>query len=677
MINAKATRLAAAAGVVIAVALLVGEVSGWPFLRQPVARELARQTGAPVTIAEPFRLQLIWNPKLETSRLVIGASEPFAPTQLLAATQVLLRWSWLDVWRWHRGAGLALRELRTDTLEAHLQRLADGRANWSHGGSGSEPWPRIGTLAVGDGRVDIDDAVDGTALHVRVRSSEADAEAAAPRAHRHRATATGRLAKLPVDLRVDSGGLLPLLGTEGDGNHDGVPLRIEGTVGRARIAFDGSASALLGAARLDGDVKLHAQSMAPVGDLLGLTLPSTPPFDLSGHLRHAGAVWQLDVTHATVGHSKLGGSFSYDADAKPPMLSGRLTGSRLRFADLGPAVGASAPAAAAEPRRVLPQRRFDLPSLSAMNADLQVSIDELDFGVDSLRPLQAVRTHLVLTDGVLRLQDLQAAVAGGTVHGHTGFDGTDKTGQWTAKLDFAGLQVSKWIEALRKQPPAPQTTAAATPARPAASAPAGSATTYLGGEMSGMLDVRGSGRSTAEILASLDGEVQIRLRHGRVSHLVTELAGLDVAQALGVALKGDDALKIDCARIDATVRNGVVKPRVAVLDNKDSTLRIQGQVDLRDETLDLRGVAHPKDVSPLSLRAPVLVKGTLSDPRVEIDGKPLALRVLAAVALGVLATPVAALLPLVDTGAPEQGAPCAANSAAPAASAASAARAPR
>ncbi len=684
MTVSSSSRVAAGALIVIAVSLVIGEITGWPILRQPLARELAQQTGAPVTIGEPFRLRLIWNPKLETSKLVIGSSEPFASRQLLDAEQVVLRWSWLDIWRWHRGAGLVLRELRTTTLEANLLRLADGRANWAL--DSSEPWPRIGALAVSDGRINIEDAVDGTALDIRIHGSETGAEAPSAKANHYQATAKGRLAKLPLDLRVESGGLLPLLGDEADGKANGVPLRVEGTVGRARIDFDGSASALLGATRLEGDVKLHAQSMASVGDVLGMTLPATPPFDLSGHLRHAGAIWQLGDTHATVGHSKLGGSFSYETDAKPPKLTGRLTGSRLRFADLGPAVGApvaAAPAAdaVAEPQRVLPQRRFDLPSLSAMDADLQVSIDELDFGVASLRPLQALHSHLVLVDGVLRLQDLHAGVGGGTIRGGTGFDGTGKTARWTAKLDFDGLQVSKWIQGLRKQPPAPPQTAAkgqshpdaamaaASPPSPAASAPAGSSTAYLSGEMDGMLDVRGSGRSTAEILASLDGEAQIRLRHGEVSHLVTELAGLDVAQALGVALKGDDPLKIDCARIDATVRNGVVVPRVAVLDNKDSTLRIQGQVDLRDETLDLRSVAHPKDVSPLSLRSPVLVKGTLSDPRVEIDGKPLALRVLAAVALGVLATPAAALLPLIDTGAPEQGDPCAAGSAAPSASA--------
>src|SRR5690606_30935081 len=102
------------------------------------------------------------------------------------------------------------------------------------------------------------------------------------------------------------------------------------------------------------------------------------------------------------------------------------------FADLGPAIGAprgsvAAPAAAAEARaqvkgRVLPQRRFDLPSLKAMDADVKVDIDSVDFGTPAMAPLQRFRTQLKLHGGVLRLEDLHASVAGGRFEGLTQLD---------------------------------------------------------------------------------------------------------------------------------------------------------------------------------------------------------------------------------------------------------------
>ena len=55
-----------------------------------------------------------------------------------------------------------------------------------------------------------------------------------------------------------------------------------------------------------------------------------------------------------------------------------------------------------------------------------------------------------------------------------------------------------------------------------------------------------------------------------------------------------------------------------------------GQLNLRDETLDLRATVRPRDFSPLSLRAPITVTGTLGQPKLGVDGQKLAGKVLKA-----------------------------------------------
>jgi uncharacterized protein involved in outer membrane biogenesis len=149
---------------------------------------------------------------------------------------------------------------------------------------------------------------------------------------------------------------------------------------------------------------------------------------------------------------------------------------------------------------------------------------------------------------------------------------------------------------------------------------------------------------------------------------VTEAVGLDVAQALGVAIKGDDALPLRCARFDFITQGGVMRLTRGVFDNPDSTIRVAGQVDLRNEHLALAARARPKDISPVSLRSPVTVTGTLSAPVVSIEPTRLAARALGAVALGALAGPLAAVIPLLDPGESEKSDPCvAANASADAA----------
>ena len=78
-------------------------------------------------------------------------------------------------------------------------------------------------------------------------------------------------------------------------------------------------------------------------------------------------------------------------------------------------------------------------------------------------------------------------------------------------------------------------------------------------------------------------------------------------------------------------------------------LWIDGSLSLATEELDLRVVVSPKDFSPLALRAPLHLRGSFSNPRVSVDKGKLGMR-LGASALLALLNPLAALIPLMDTG---------------------------
>jgi uncharacterized protein involved in outer membrane biogenesis len=93
----------------------------------------------------------------------------------------------------------------------------------------------------------------------------------------------------------------------------------------------------------------------------------------------------------------------------------------------------------------------------------------------------------------------------------------------------------------------------------------------------------------------------------------------------------------------------VLRPRAMVVDTKDSTVWADGTLSLAEENMDLRAVVTPKDFSPLALRTPLRVQGTFSDPKISLEKAPLARKVGTAVLLGLL-NPLAALIPLVDTG---------------------------
>jgi uncharacterized protein involved in outer membrane biogenesis len=175
------------------------------------------------------------------------------------------------------------------------------------------------------------------------------------------------------------------------------------------------------------------------------------------------------------------------------------------------------------------------------------------------------------------------------------------------------------------------------------------AKSYLTGQLEANAQMRGRGRSVAELLATLDGEFDAVLRKGSLSHLITEGMGLDIAQGLGIWLRGDDNLALNCAVVKGHVRAGVVHPKWAVIDSSDSRIDMSGNINLATEQIHLRVVAQPKDFSPLSLRAPLRVEGSLATPHLALEGSALGAKLIAAIALGALAAP-AALIPFIDTG---------------------------
>jgi uncharacterized protein involved in outer membrane biogenesis len=452
--------------------------------------------------------------------------------------------------------------------------------------------------------------------------------------------ATGRYKKLPVHVELRSAGITNLFSD--DAAAVAQPVALWASIGRADLVFRGTATDPIRFRGLQGVYSIDGPSLAAAGEPLGITLPTTPPFALKGTLTKDGEIWKTVVRSASIGSSRLTAALTYDptrardARGKVPILAGRIGGSRLVLADLGPAVGAptgegTTPATASVPApkgdRVIPSKAFDLPSLRAMDANVVFDVAYLDLGTPVLQPFRPIRTHLVLTDGVLTLGDIDAATAQGRMRGYLQLDGRQDAALWTADLRLLDVRLEQFLNLERGN------------GKPA----------YVAGRMDAQVKVKGRGKSTADILGSLDGDMRLRLRQATLSHLIAEAGGLDIAQALGLIVTRDNPLPIRCNVADLDLAGGVIRPKVFVLNTDDSTIWLDGRVSLRDESMDLRMVTAPKDFSPLALRTPVRVGGTLGDPKVSIEMGRLAGKAGAAALLALL-HPLAALVPFIDTG---------------------------
>ena len=645
------------------------EWAGWPFLRLPLAQRLSELAAVPVTIASPFRLRLLGTPTLSSARLTVAAAAGTPAPFLLDATDVRLSLRWSDLWAAGRGGGVRVAALQADMLVAHLLRSQDGRASWQVGVKAdaapavAQPAPVIERLSVRQATVVVDDRPAQLRLSIEVAEVKGDAGAACrvsvttAAAPCLRFTALGVYRRADVKAEFDVSDMLSLFSPQTAG---AAAAQVSGQahVGRAMLKFAGSMANLAQAPALQGALSSTGPSLGSVMAPLGVNLPETPPFVLHGEIGLEGAVWTFAADRIELGSSRLAGRFAFDTSRQPGYLSGQLRGKLLAFQDLGPSVGVQA--AAADNGRVLPDKRLDIPSLKVMDADIDVAIDALAFGTTAVAPLSALRVAVSLQDGLLKLDKLSAQVAGGTVRGSSSLQAKGDQARWQASLQFDGIALSRWLRALQAPPPSAARPAAATAAAADAAVAAGAAVAqagtqaapavpYASGTLQARLSLAGAGRSVAEVLGGADGLVQASLTGATLSHLVTEAAGLDVGEALGILVRGDRSLVLRCARVQAPVMRGLMGPVQGVVDNIDSVLRLDGQINLGNEALDLRLVAKPKDFSPLSLRSPVHVRGNLGQPRLSVEAGPIAARVVGALVLGAVA-PLLAWIPLVDAG---------------------------
>ena len=171
---------------------------------------------------------------------------------------------------------------------------------------------------------------------------------------------------------------------------------------------------------------LSGQDLADLYPLLGIAIPPSPPYALNGRLKRDHDTWRYERFSGKVGDSDLGGNLQFDVGGARPRLTATLESRRLDFDDLAGFVGARQRPAVAKPptrsrrprrrgwlpARVLPDTPYNLGKLRAMDADVRWKAHRIN--APSL-PLDDMDAHLLLDDGLLRLDPLNFGVAGGDI----------------------------------------------------------------------------------------------------------------------------------------------------------------------------------------------------------------------------------------------------------------------
>ncbi|MGY8564354.1 AsmA family protein [Paracidovorax citrulli] len=606
--------------------LLVIALWDWNWFKGPVERAVQAKTGREFHIGGNLDVDLGRTLTVRADRLTFANAEWSRTPRMASADRAEID---LRAWPLLRGQ-IRIPEIRLTRPDLLLETAPgkDQPGNWDFLGPSDGDPPVLQRLLVDDGRLKFLDAAGRTDILVSLNSGKPRSADSAPPLL---VNGKGRWQGNPFTL--DGNTESPLELTNSD--H---PFRIhlDGRAGATRAIASGTLTNPFALRTFDLDFALSGQDMEDLYPLIGLAIPSTPPYRLKGRLKRNNDTWRYENFTGVAGDSDLGGTAQIETGRDRPFLKADLVSKRLDFDDLAGFIGAppktgagetanaeqkAEAAALAAKAKILPDTPYNLTKLRAMDADVKWKAQRIN--APSL-PLDDMDAHLKLDDGLLRLEPLNFGVAGGDIRSTIRMDARKPTIATQLKASIRKVQLGGLF-------------------------PDAKLAEQASGGISGEIALSGTGNSIAAMLGSSDGNVAIGMGRGHIGNLIMELAGLDVAESLKFLFTGDRQIPLRCAWGDFGVQRGLMTSQQLAFDTTDTLLLGEGTIDLKQEQLDLLLRPRPKDISILALRSPLRIGGTFKDPSFRPDFKALGIRGAIAVALGTI-TPPAALLATIETG---------------------------
>lgn len=594
---------------------LVVVLSHPDWLRRPLAKALGAHLHRKIEIAGPLVVHWSSAPVVSVGRITVGnpAWDPAHPMLTLQKLQATVR-----LWPLLRGR-VVVPDIDLDRPILLLERAADGRANWSFRTNGhGAPTPgntySLGHLDIHEGQLTFIEPKGAIAVHAALATTASG---------RHiLARGTGRFRNKPFAFTFQGGSVLSLAFAR----HP-YPMTLSAHIGATHGQAQGTITGLPALGRLRLRFAIAGTDLSTLYPIFGIPLPHTARFSLRGRLRRHGPTWHLSQFHGAVGHSDLGGSLNISTQ---PHFSirGTLHSNRLALKDLAGFTGAkpqtqghaervATPAKGAH--RVLPNSKFHNRKLASSNMDIEYHAVHF---VSGTFPLQNLSTHVRLQHGTLQFNPLDFGLADGHVESQVGVTPGHPLGL-RVHATLRGLRLAKLFPKLKF----PQTNT---------------------GRVGGKIVLTSEGTTFAAFASHATGHVGAAMAGGSVSNVLVALAQLHFGNALAHWIAGARKENIRCAVARLDMTHGLMRTKTFVIDTASTNIFGSGTINFGDEQMHLLLRTQPKHISLISTRGPLHISGTFKKPAFKVDRKKILERGAAAAALATI-TPLAALLPLVDT----------------------------
>ena len=128
-----------------------------------------------------------------------------------------------------------------------------------------------------------------------------------------------------------------------------------------------------------------------------------------------------------------------------------------------------------------------------------------------------------------------------------------------------------------------------------------------------------SGQTPRTMASSADGRLSLLVTEGLIPDARIPLHLSETVASIIPGADDHDGINILCGMVDLPFNDGIGRSNVLVLDTRVALIRGEGEINLRDETLNVRMLPRAKRARAMAHNVDVRIKGKLRDPQIKVN----------------------------------------------------------
>ena len=428
-----------------------------------------------------------------------------------------------------------------------------------------------------------------------------------------------------------TGALLTPNATAGGGRNS-LELHIRGASTLADIT-----GTLPGATEIEGadlHVDVRGRNLADLFSILGVAVPDTRSYRMKSALTKQGREWRFTGVKGRFGESDLAGKFTIINREPRLMINAVLETSILDIVDAGPFIGYNPDRLAAQGAittvngapRILPDAPLRAEALK--NFDAKVDWHVRAVRAPGLPSISDITLGLTLDRSLITMSPLNFALSRGRISSDIVINARDPRVVTDYDIRLSPTPMGTLLRGF------------------------GVLEAGTSGTIKARAQLKGVGDTVHDSLSTANGRIAFVIPKGSLWTRNVQLSELDIGVFIQTMFekKLKEPVQIKCGLIAVTVRNGIGAADPILIDTAGNVVAGRGGFSFKNESLDLAIEADSKKFSLFSGQSPVGVYGWFATPKIDPISSELVARAGIGLGLGVVASPLAAIITFVDVG---------------------------